>query len=74
MSERDFKTKRARKAFRDFCERYGERLSLFEAELMVMAIRAGGVVAALEKFGIAKRRMKGILRAARELDEKLEDG
>jgi hypothetical protein len=46
---------------------------LFEAELMVLAIRAGSMVAALKEIGIAKSRIKGILRAARELDEKLRD-
>lgn len=71
MCEKDFKTKRARKSLRVFCRRYCDRLSLFEAELMVLAIRAGSMVAALEEIGIAKQKMKGILEAARELDEKL---
>lgn len=73
MSDRDFRTKRARKALRDFCQKYCDRLSLFEAELMILAIRAGSMVAALEEIGVAKRKIKGILRAARELDEKLSE-
>lgn len=69
MGERDFTTKRGRKAFREFCEKYGEELTVMAVELKVMAIRAGGMLAALDELGV---RVKGIRNAARKFDENCE--
>ena len=72
MGERDFTTKSGRKAFREFCEKYCEKLSILEAELKILAIRAGGMLAALEELGDVKSRIKGICKAARDFDDKCE--
>jgi len=69
MGERDFTTKSGRKAFREFCERYCEKLSILEAELKVLAIRAGGMLPALEELGVD---IKGIRKAAQDFDDNCE--
>ncbi len=70
MSEKDFDKKHLRIAVQQFCEQYCDRLSLLEVELMILAIRSGDMIAALEEFDVTIRRIR---EAAKLLDEKCKE-